>query len=72
MNDDQAAAHYDVIIVGAGISGIDAAYHLQRDCPNRTFLVIDALESFGGTWLTHRYPGARSFSRAIADNRTKT
>lgn len=60
MNDDHTATHYDVIIVGAGISGIDAAYHLQRDCPGRTFLVVDALESFGGTWLTHKYPGARS------------
>ncbi|MDE3107336.1 MAG: NAD(P)/FAD-dependent oxidoreductase [Acidobacteriota bacterium] len=50
----------DVVVVGAGISGVDAAYHLRRDCPERTFVVLDALESFGGTWLTHRYPGVRS------------
>jgi cation diffusion facilitator CzcD-associated flavoprotein CzcO len=54
--------HFDVLIVGAGISGIGGAYHLQQQCPDRTFVVLDALESFGGTWLTHRYPGTRSDS----------
>jgi cation diffusion facilitator CzcD-associated flavoprotein CzcO len=54
--------HFDVLIVGAGISGIDAAYHLQQRCPEKSFLVLEALESFGGTWLTHRYPGIRSDS----------
>ncbi len=60
MSKDAGAAHYDVVIVGAGISGIDAAYHLQRDCPERSYVVLDALEGFGGTWWTHRYPGVRS------------
>src|SRR5690349_15360213 len=54
--------HFDVLIVGAGISGIGAAYHLRDQCPGRSFLVLDALDSFGGTWLTHRYPGVRSDS----------
>ncbi|HWA60179.1 MAG TPA: NAD(P)/FAD-dependent oxidoreductase, partial [Caulobacteraceae bacterium] len=38
------------------------AYHLQQQCPDRSFVVLDALESFGGTWLTHKYPGVRSDS----------
>jgi cation diffusion facilitator CzcD-associated flavoprotein CzcO len=53
---------FDVLIVGAGISGIGGAYHLTRQRPGTTFVVLDALESFGGTWLTHRYPGIRSDS----------
>ena len=52
----------DVLIVGAGISGIGAACHLQQQCPDKKFAVIEALNSFGGTWLTHRYPGIRSDS----------
>ena len=54
--------HVDVVIVGAGISGIGAAYHLTTQRPERSFVVLEALESFGGTWLTHRYPGTRSDS----------
>ncbi|HUR77001.1 MAG TPA: NAD(P)/FAD-dependent oxidoreductase [Acidimicrobiales bacterium] len=54
--------HFDVLIVGAGISGIGGACHLQREQPDKTFLVVDALDSFGGTWWTHRYPGVRSDS----------
>lgn len=54
--------HFDVLIVGAGISGIGAAYHLTDQCPDKRFVVLDALESFGGTWLTHKYPGVRSDS----------
>lgn len=54
--------HFDVLIVGAGISGIGAAYHLQRDCPGLSFAVLESHESYGGTWLIHRYPGARSDS----------
>ncbi|MFI5320973.1 MAG: flavin-containing monooxygenase [Myxococcota bacterium] len=56
------AEHFDVLIVGAGISGIGGAYHLQHQCPGKRFVVLDALESFGGTWLTHTYPGIRSDS----------
>lgn len=54
--------HFDVLIVGAGISGIGAAFHLQDQRPGTTFAVLDALPSFGGTWWTHRYPGVRSDS----------
>jgi len=54
--------HIDVLVVGAGISGIGAAYHLQHEQPGRTFLLLDALDARGGTWRTHRYPGARSDS----------
>src|SRR5467141_2463335 len=55
-------AHFDVIIAGAGISGVGAAYHLTTQCPGTSFVVLETQESFGGTWLTHRYPGIRSDS----------
>jgi cation diffusion facilitator CzcD-associated flavoprotein CzcO len=54
--------HVDVLVVGAGVSGIDAAYHLRERFPDRSFVVLDAQESRGGTWWTHRYPGVRSDS----------
>ncbi len=54
--------HFDVLIAGAGISGIGSAYHLQTQCPGKSYLILEALESFGGTWLTHTYPGIRSDS----------
>ena len=54
--------HFDVLIVGAGISGVGAAYHLKEQCPDRSFVVLEGLESFGGTWWMHRYPGIRSDS----------
>ncbi len=54
--------HFDVLVVGAGISGVGAAYHLRQQSPDRSFVVLESLESFGGTWLTHKYPGIRSDS----------
>src|SRR5215475_9697432 len=54
--------HFNVLIVGAGISGVGAAYHLTKYCPATSFVVLETQESFGGTWLTHRYPGIRSDS----------
>ncbi|GAA1214834.1 flavin-containing monooxygenase [Pseudonocardia alaniniphila] len=57
-----ATEHVDVLIVGAGISGIGAAYHLKDRFPGRSFVLLDALDGHGGTWWTHRYPGARSDS----------
>ena len=53
---------FDVLIVGAGISGIGGAYHLTKQCPGTSFVVLDALEDYGGTWRTHRFPGIRSDS----------
>ena len=58
----QRTEHFDVLIVGAGISGIGAAYHLSQQCPGKSFVVLEGLESFGGTWHMHRYPGIRSDS----------
>ena len=52
----------DVLIVGAGISGIGAAVHLQQQCPGKTWAILESQDSFGGTWRTHRYPGIRSDS----------
>ncbi len=51
-----------MVVVGAGISGIGAACHLRSRHPVRSFVVLEALETFGGTWWTHRYPGVRSDS----------
>jgi cation diffusion facilitator CzcD-associated flavoprotein CzcO len=53
---------YDVIIVGAGISGIGTAHWLQRKCPGKSFLLLEAREEIGGTWSLFRYPGVRSDS----------
>ena len=52
----------DVLIVGAGLSGIGAAVHLQRDCPEKSFTLLEAREAIGGTWDLFRYPGVRSDS----------
>ena len=54
--------HFDVIVVGAGISGINAAYHLTEQRPESGFLVLETFETFGGTWWSHKYPGIRSDS----------
>ena len=54
--------HFDVVIVGAGISGIGGSYHLTKQCSGTSFVILETQESFGGTWLTHRYPGIRSDS----------
>ncbi len=54
--------HVDVLIVGAGLSGIGAACHLRRRCPEKSFAILEARESIGGTWDLFRYPGIRSDS----------
>src|SRR3954470_21157704 len=54
--------HFDGLIGGAGISGVGGAYHLTTQRPQTSFVVLEVEESFGGTWLTHRYPGIRSDS----------
>ena len=77
--------HVDVLLVGAGLSGIGAAYRLQTECPDRTWTILEARDAIGGTWDLFRYPGVRSDSdmftlgysfrpwrqpRAIADGQT--
>jgi cation diffusion facilitator CzcD-associated flavoprotein CzcO len=57
-----AAEHFDVLIVGAGMSGVGGAYHLTQQCPELSFVVLEAQSTFGGTWITHRFPGIRSDS----------
>lgn len=54
--------HVDVIVVGAGISGIGAGYHLQTLCPDRSYLILEGRAAVGGTWDLFRYPGIRSDS----------
>ena len=54
--------HFDVLIVGAGISGIDAAYRLQAERPGTSFCILEARDAIGGTWDLFRYPGVRSDS----------
>ncbi|HEX8101368.1 MAG TPA: NAD(P)/FAD-dependent oxidoreductase [Solirubrobacteraceae bacterium] len=57
-----AVEHLDVLVVGAGISGVGAAYHLQDRCPDRSYAILEARERLGGTWDLFRYPGIRSDS----------
>ncbi len=57
-----AIEHVDVIVVGAGISGIGAAYHLQAHSPDRSFTILEGRSDLGGTWDLFRYPGVRSDS----------
>jgi cation diffusion facilitator CzcD-associated flavoprotein CzcO len=54
--------HLDVLIVGAGLSGIGAGYHLQASCPEQTYAILEARDCIGGTWDLFRYPGIRSDS----------
>jgi len=54
--------HVDVLIVGAGLSGIGAGYHLQAHCPDKTYAILEARDCIGGTWDLFRYPGIRSDS----------
>ena len=54
--------HVDVLIVGGGLSGICAGYHVQAKCPGKTFAILEARDSVGGTWDLFRYPGIRSDS----------
>jgi cation diffusion facilitator CzcD-associated flavoprotein CzcO len=58
----RTSEHFDVLIAGAGISGVGAAYHLTTQCPGTSFVALEAQKTFGGTWTTHRYPGIRSDS----------
>jgi cation diffusion facilitator CzcD-associated flavoprotein CzcO len=59
---DAAAEHFDVLVIGAGLSGICAAYHLQTSCPTRSYAILEGRDAIGGTWDLFRYPGVRSDS----------
>ena len=54
--------HKDVIVIGAGISGIAAGYNLKKSCPNKSFSILEGRENLGGTWDLFKYPGIRSDS----------
>ncbi|MEK6247324.1 MAG: NAD(P)/FAD-dependent oxidoreductase, partial [Planctomycetales bacterium] len=54
--------YFDVIIVGAGLSGIGAACHLREKCPDKSFVILESRNALGGTWDKFRYPGIRSDS----------
>ena len=58
----QKTEHFDVIIAGAGISGVGGAYHLTHQMPGTSYVVLESQDTFGGTWTTHKYPGIRSDS----------
>ena len=59
---DASAVDFDVLIVGAGVSGIGAAWHLQHNLPGKSYAVLEARDAIGGTWDLFRYPGIRSDS----------
>jgi monooxygenase len=61
----QDAGHVDVLIVGAGVSGIGAAHHLRERFADQPFIVLDAQDNRGGTWYTHRYPGGAIRQRPV-------
>ena len=61
MSDD-SVEHFNVLVVGAGISGIGVAYHLAHRLAGKRFAVLESGETFGGTWTVNRYPGVRSDS----------
>src|SRR5262245_29386088 len=54
--------HFDILVVGAGLSGIAAGYHIQKSFPNKTYAILEGRESLGGPWDLFRYPGIRSVS----------
>jgi cation diffusion facilitator CzcD-associated flavoprotein CzcO len=62
MDDVEMGEHFDVIVVGAGLSGIGAACHLKMNCPQKSFVVLEGRDVMGGTWDLFRYPGVRSDS----------
>ena len=62
METTAPSEHFDVLIVGAGLSGIGAGYHLQHKCPGKSYAILEGRDCIGGTWDLFRYPGIRSDS----------
>jgi monooxygenase len=62
VEDEDAVEHFDVLIIGAGVSGIGCAYHLQTEQPGTSYVILEGREATGGTWDLFRYPGIRSDS----------
>src|ERR1700712_5063301 len=62
ISGDHMPEHFDVLIVGAGLSGIGAGYHLQEKCPGKSYAILEGRDCIGGTWDLFRYPGIRSDS----------
>jgi monooxygenase len=62
MEAPRKAEHFDVVIVGAGLSGIGAGFHLQQRCPGKNYVILEGRDCIGGTWDLFRYPGIRSDS----------
>src|SRR3954465_4877733 len=60
-----AVEHVDVVVVGAGLSGVGAGYRLQTECPERSYVILEARDTVGGTWDLFRYPGIRSDSAML-------
>lgn len=59
---NETKQYFDVVIIGAGLSGIGAAYHIQKKCPRKTYTILEGRSDIGGTWDLFRYPGIRSDS----------
>jgi monooxygenase len=62
MPERSSPEHFDVLIIGAGLSGIDAGYHLNKFCPRKSYVILEQRARIGGTWDLFRYPGVRSDS----------
>ena len=62
LDEQNKQTHFDVLIVGAGVSGVGAAHHLQEQCPDKNFVILETMGTHGGTWYSHKYPGIRSDS----------
>jgi monooxygenase len=62
VSPERVQEHFDVVVVGAGLSGIGAGYHLQANCPKKSYVILEGRENIGGTWDLFRYPGIRSDS----------
>ena len=62
MQENHQENEYDVIIIGAGLSGVGTAYWLQDRCPDKRYVILESRETMGGTWDLFRYPGIRSDS----------